>query len=100
MSEPVLLHEDTINKLAEVLAEKIRAPEKWIDAETLAAHFGVSLDTVYYWSSKTNIPRNKEGREFLLWYILSKKTLLFKDFVLTCTKTAPRKIQLRQISAS
>jgi hypothetical protein len=68
VSEPVLLHEDTINKLAEVLAEKIRAPEKWI--------------------------------EFLLWYILSKKTLLFKDFVLTCTKTAPRKIQLRQISAS
>lgn len=63
MSEPVLLHEDTINKLAEVLAEKIRAPEKWIDIETLAAHFGVSLDTVYYWSSKTNIPRNKEGRE-------------------------------------
>jgi len=54
VSEPVLLHEDTINKLA----------------------------------------------EFLLWYILSKKTLLFKDFVLTCTKTAPRKIQLRQISAS
>jgi hypothetical protein len=60
VSEPVLLHEDTINKLAEVLAEKIRAPEKWIDAETLAAHFGVSLDTVYYWSSKTNIPQSEK----------------------------------------
>ena len=59
------------------------------------------------WIDKTLTPvnpfwigKNASDVEFLLWYILSKKTLLFKDFVLTCTKTAPRKIQLRQISAS
>lgn len=62
----------------------------------------VKFRTLYQSTGGTELYPQKTGSkgEFLLWYILSKKTLLFKDFVLTCTKTAPRKIQLRQISAS
>lgn len=38
--------------------------EPWLSADEIAAHLGVSKDTVYAWISTQNMPAHKVGR---LW---------------------------------
>lgn len=38
--------------------------ERWLSVEEIAAHLGVSRDTVYKWISRKNLPGHKVGK---LW---------------------------------
>jgi len=63
MIDTIRLHDEDITKLARALAEELKRPEKWVGIDVIAETLGVSLDTVYYWTSKTDIPHNKKGKE-------------------------------------
>lgn len=39
-------------------------PEPWLSADDIAAHLGVTKDTVYTWVAERNMPAHKVGR---LW---------------------------------
>lgn len=39
-------------------------PEPWLSADDIAAHLGVTKDTVYTWIGEKNMPAHKVGR---LW---------------------------------
>jgi len=39
-------------------------PEPWVSVESIAAHLGVSKDTVYTWISEKSLPAHRVGR---LW---------------------------------
>lgn len=39
-------------------------PERWLSVEEIAAHLGVSKETVYRWLEKKKIPAHRVGR---LW---------------------------------
>lgn len=38
--------------------------ERWLSADDIAAHLGVTKDTVYAWIAEKNMPAHKVGR---LW---------------------------------
>ena len=39
-------------------------PEPWLSADDIAAHLGVSKDTIYTWIAEKDMPAHKVGR---LW---------------------------------
>lgn len=39
-------------------------PEAWLSAEDIAAHLGITKDTVYSWVAEKGMPAHKVGR---LW---------------------------------
>ena len=41
-----------------------RMTEPWLSADDIAAHLGVTKDTVYTWIAEKNMPAHKAGR---LW---------------------------------
>lgn len=40
------------------------ATERWLSVEEIAAHLGISKETIYRWLEKEKIPANRIGR---LW---------------------------------
>lgn len=39
-------------------------PERWFSVEEIAAHLGVSKETIYRWVEKEKIPAHKVGRQW------------------------------------
>ncbi len=39
-------------------------PERWYSVEEIAAHLGVSKETIYRWVEKEKIPAHKVGRQW------------------------------------
>ena len=44
--------------------------ERWLSVDEIAAHLGVSRDTVYKWISRKKLPARKLGR---LWKFLASE---------------------------
>jgi len=42
----------------------VNATERWLSVEEIAAHLGISKETVYRWLEKDKIPAHRVGR---LW---------------------------------
>lgn len=45
-------------------SEKVSVPEAWLSADDIAAHLGITKDTVYTWIAEKSMPAHKIGR---LW---------------------------------
>jgi excisionase family DNA binding protein len=71
-------------------AKDVRVSDRWLSVEEIAAHLGVSRDTVYTWVNEKGMPAHKVGK---LWKF---KISEVDDWVRTGVSARPRTVSHKE----